>query len=121
MIITTLILLALVAFGIYLSTTDKYDIIGVFVTVIIGFFTFFFHIPCLLLKEYDYNMFMVKRDAFESTLNETRESGRELEAAAILREVSEWNIELAERKYDNTTFFFDQYTDDRIMNIKPIK
>jgi len=124
MIITTLILIGLiglVAFGIYLSTTDRYDILGIFITVIIGFFTLFFHIPALLLKDYDYNIFVVKRDAFESTLNETREMGRDLETAAILREVSEWNVKLAEKKYDNTTLILGQYIDDRIMNIKPIK
>jgi len=121
MIITIVILLALIAFGFYLSTTDRYYILGIFITVIIGFFTFFFHIPALLLNEYDYEKFVIKRDAFESTLNETRKGGRVLEAAAIIREVSEWNIELAERKYNNTTLFLDQYVDDRIMDIKPIK
>lgn len=115
-----IILIVLIAIGAALTKTYDYDFLGVIMCVVFGF-VFVFHTIAWCLSSYEYGLFVEKRNAFEQTLKEARENGNEYETAAIVREVSEWNIDLAERKYDNKTLFFDQYIDDRIEDLEPIK
>lgn len=56
-----------------------------------------------------------------STLNNSRENGNELEVAAIVNNISKWNEELSQTQYENTLFFIDDYIDDRVDSLKPIK
>ena len=119
--ITTIILLALLLLGIYiLRNTYDYEVLGSIIVVIISLMLSF-HIPSLFLKEYDYNMFIKKRNAFEQTLHDARENGNDLENATITKEILDWNVDLARRKYNNTTLLLNQYIDDRIMDLEPIK
>lgn len=71
--------------------------------------------------EHSYNVWVERRTAFELTLNNARETGNQYEVAAIVKEVANWNESLAENKYLNTHWFFDQYIDDRVKDLEPIK
>ena len=124
-ILITVILVTLLAFSIWLISKDEYwdnevALIGI-ILLVTSIFLLGLHIISLSLMSYSYEQFEVKRGAFETTLNNAREVGNKLEAATILRDVAEWNTELASRKYDNTTYVFGMYTDDRIDTLNPIK
>ena len=118
--ITLIIAVLILVAAIFLLRTYDYDLLGLIVIIFDSLFLFF-HIVSLLLLTYDYELFVVKKESFQRTLSESRLNSRELESATILKEVVEWNKDLAERKYNNTTLFFDQYYDDRIMELEPIK
>ena len=81
----------------------------------------FLHSLAYFTANYNYGLFVAERDAFEETLKEARENGSEYEIAAITKDVAEWNRALAELKYSNKTLFFDQYVDDGIELLEPIK
>ena len=118
--ITLIILIVLVGIGIYLTTTLNYEFLGIIMCVIFGIWLLI-HIFGWGLKSYEYGLFVKKRNSFELTLKEARKNGNEYETAAIVKDVAQWNIKLAVYKYDNKTLFFDQYIDDRIELLKPIK
>jgi len=75
----------------------------------------------ILYMPVSFNSWVAKRDAFESTLIESRLNGNELETAAIVGKVAEWNESLAESKVWKETWLLNQYIDDRIYTLKPIK
>ncbi len=124
---TTIIALSVLSLGIFLLMWGRkdYSRMGAEVSgAIMSLFTLIFlliHMISIGLSSYNYHVMVKKRDAFELTLKEARESGNELEAAAIVKEVAEWNVWLANQQYDNTTLFFDPYIDDRIDSLKPIR
>jgi hypothetical protein len=118
--ITLIILIVLVAIGGYLTTKWNYEVLGIIMCVIFGLWLII-HSFCWGLVSYEYGLFVEKRNAFEYTLQVARENGNEYETAAIVKEVAQWNVKLAEYKYDNNTLYFDQYIDDRIEFLEPIK
>lgn len=79
------------------------------------------HTICFLTVSYQFNKLIVKRESFVNSLEESRKNGRELESATILKEISDFNQELASDKYDNKIWFLGQYIDDRIETVQPIK
>jgi hypothetical protein len=118
---TFAILLILVLAGIYLATkTYDYDFLGIVIAVFAGVFLII-HTVAWSLASYDYNVFVVKRQAFVDTLKEARTNGSEIELAAIIKDISEWNQKLAEYKYVDSIFLLDDYVDDRINDLEPIK
>jgi len=117
---TTIILLVLLGIGILLLRHDDYDILGAVITTPVTIMLIL-HVICVLLAPYSYNVFVEKRNAFEQTLKDARQNGSDLERAAIIQNVSKWNIRLAEHKYNNTTFILSPYIDNRIMDLDPIK
>tara|TARA_R110002124_G_C8568792_1_gene481146 strand:- start:66 stop:428 length:363 start_codon:yes stop_codon:yes gene_type:complete len=119
--ITLIILTVLTGIGIYLITKGwDYEVLGGIMTTIFGLWLII-HTISILTVSYEYEMFVVKREAFEKTLNDSRKNGNDFETAAIVKEVAEWNVKLAEYKYDNTTLYFDQFIDDRIDTLEPIE
>lgn len=119
--ITLIILITLVAIGVIIAQRSyNYDTVGIFLAGLSGS-CLIIHILLISVKSYDYEMFVVKRNAFSETLKSARESGREYETAAIVSEISSINIKLASLKYDNKTIFLDQYIDDRFDLLEPIK
>lgn len=80
-----------------------------------------FHLLSWCTTGYAYEKFVQERNAFEQTLNNARNSGNQYETAAIVKDVAEWNQQLAVYKYKNNHWFFDQYIDDRIETLEPIK
>ena len=119
--ITLIILVALVAIGWVVSVKSyDYEVIGTIVAVLSGIYLLV-HLACIGLSSYDYEMFVVKRNAFSETLKSARENGNEYETAAIVKEVANFNTELASTKYNNKTIFLDQYIDDRFDSLTPIK
>lgn len=117
---TLVILIILIVIGIFLMRSCDYDFHGFMMCLVFGFWLVM-HLIAWSLSSYEYGLFLEKRNAFEQTLNEARKNGNEYETAAIVKEVAEWNQKLAEIKYDNKTLFYDQYIDDRIEMVKPIK
>jgi hypothetical protein len=109
----------LVAIGFFLYHFD-YDILGIFVIGIFGFYLLI-HITGLIAAPYEYNKFVRKRQAFVETLAEARNNNRQIELAAIAKDISSWNEELAESKYDRELFFLKDYVDSRVDSLKPIK
>lgn len=79
------------------------------------------HVIAWSLASYDYNIFVTKRQAFIQTLNEARKNNNQIELASLTTKVSEWNQDLAERKYDRTTFLLKHYIDKRFESLHPIK
>lgn len=118
--IALIISLIILGIGTYLFRTRNYDTLGVIIIIFTSMFLVF-HVALISFKSYDFELYMARRDSFERTLNESRKSGRELEAAAMLMQVSQWNETLSVRKFNNTNLFLGQYNDNRIMDIKPIK
>jgi len=119
--ITLIILIILTSIGIYLTIKCwDYEVLGAFMSTVFGLWLLI-HSICLLTVSYGFEMFVVKRTAFAKTLNDSRKNGNDYETAAIVKEVAEWNVKLAEYKYDNTTLYFDQFIDDRIDTLEPIE
>ena len=125
--ITGIILLVLAVLFIYLGNLldSKYDYIGTsmgFIILGIIFSVWFVgHVVAILATSYNYNQLVVKRESFVLSLEESRKNGRELESASILREVVQFNQELASEKYNNKIWFLGQYIDDRIETLEPIR
>jgi transposase len=117
---TLIILIVLIAIGGYLTTKWDYYVLGTIMCLIFGLWLLL-HSIAFFTVEYRYGLFVEKRNAFEQTLNEARKNGNEYETAAIVKEVAQWNQMFAEYKYKNKTIFFDQYIDDRIESLEPIK
>ena len=119
--IIAIILSLLTGFGIYLCIKSyDYEFTGLTLTAVFGLYLII-HLLAWSLASYDYNIFVEKRNAFEKTLETVRSNGRELEAAAITKEISEWNQKLASRKYSNKIFLLSDYIDDRIESLEPIE
>lgn len=118
--ITLIILIVLVAIGGYLTTKWDYELLGIIMCVIFGLWLII-HSFAWGLVSYEYGLFVEKRNAFEHTLQVARENGNEYETAAIVKEVAQWNVKLAEYKYDNKTMYFDQYINDSVELLEPIK
>lgn len=118
--ITFIILIALVSLGVYLISKFEYEPYGVILLIVSGVWLII-HSICFGTSTYEYEQFITQRDAFEATLNSSRNSGNSYETAAIVSDVSEWNIKLSEMKYDNKTLMLGQYVDDRIELLEPIK
>ena len=74
-----------------------------------------------MVASYDYNVFVAKRNAFVETLAEARKNNNPIELAAITKDVSEWNQQLAASKYNLTVFMIKDYTDKRVADLKPIR
>lgn len=118
--LTLIILIVLVAIGGYLTTKWDYEGWGIIMCVIFGILLVI-HSFAWGLASYNYELFLQKRNAFEQTLKVAREKGNEYETAAIVKEVAQWNVQLASDKYTNKTLFFDQYVDDRVESLEPIE
>jgi uncharacterized membrane protein len=118
--LTSIILILLVVLGIYSLRSYTYEVFGMIAVPIFGLYLMV-HILCCLIKSYEYELFVEERNAFEQTLNESRKSNNLYESAAIVKQVAEWNQELAKMKYNNKTILFYQYVDDRCELLEPIK
>lgn len=118
-IIVLIILVLFLVVGIRLMHLE-WGFLGVLLTSI-GTLGLIFHLLILSLKVYTYEQFVVQRESFEQTLHESRINGRELESAAIIKDVAEWNRVLASVQYDSKTFFLSQYIDKRFDTLEPIK
>ena len=118
--ITLIILIVLVAIGGCLTTKWDSELSGIIMCLIFGLWLIT-HSFAWGLVSYEYGLFVEKRNAFEQTLQVARENGNEYETAAIVKGVAKWNVKLAEAKYDNKTMYFDQYIDDRVDLLEPIK
>lgn len=121
--ITIAITVALIILGIFLMIRYDFEVWSV-AGVIVAFASAMYligHLVVWNLVEYDYGMYKTQRESFEQTLQASRESDNPYESAAIVKEVAAWNTQLARLKYKNNTLFWDQYIDDRIEDLEPIK
>jgi hypothetical protein len=118
---TLIILIVIIAVGVKLLNSWDFGMLGGLMAVF-GSILLLIHLLCWgFVSYYDYNQFKTQRNAFEQTLKSARANGNQYETAAIVKEVAEWNIKLASKKYDNTIWVFGQYIDDRIDSLNPIR
>jgi ABC-type bacteriocin/lantibiotic exporter with double-glycine peptidase domain len=113
-----IILLILIIIGIVLFVNNE-----PFGVLLCGFSSVYLltHLFLWGLASYEYNVYVVKRKAFVETLETARGNKSNYELAAISREVSEWNQDLAKAKYQNSIFFLKDYIDDRVEMLQPIR
>ena len=116
----TIILLVVVILGILLFKKGFSNLLT-FMLIVIGSMFLLGSLIASGTSSYNFKKFKIQRDSFEQTLKTARENGNPIETAAIVKEVSNWNIELASAKFDNTIFLLDEYIDDRIESLEPIK
>ncbi len=116
---TFFILIALIVIGRYLTSKLGYKSLELAALILVPYLII--HSIVWGLVSYEYGLFVEKRNSFEQTLKFARANGNKYESAAIVKEVAQWNIELAKYKYNNKTLFLDQYIDDRMESLEPIK
>lgn len=120
-IIVLIVIIGFLALGIIMlhSYSDSVSGSGI-ITILIFGVLLIIHLGLWIPRSYTYKVFEAKRNAFEQTLTEARKNNNPYELAAIVKDISDWNIELARNQYDNKTFLFNMYVDDRIETLKPI-
>lgn len=115
------ILSVLFVLGIFIVRKSyDYEFFGIIISFCSGVYLLI-HILIWSLASYEYNKFVVKRNAFVETLEYARKNESQFELASITREVSEWNQQLASLKYNNNVFLLKDYVDDRISSLEPIR
>lgn len=121
MIVLILCIVAIVI-GIYLIREHYSDFgdLGGFL-FIIGCVVMFINGVVIVLNGYNYNELLIERYSYEDTIEYARKENSYIETSTITPLVLEWNKELANKQFKNTTLFFDWYFDDRIMDIRPLK
>jgi uncharacterized protein YneF (UPF0154 family) len=114
-------LLTLLSIGIYIfKKSYDYDTLG-FIIAVCAEIYLVLHIFFWLLASYEYGVFVAKRQAFVETLNDARKNNNPIELAAITKNVSDWNQQLAVGKYNRTVFMLKDYTDKRVESLQPIR
>lgn len=125
--ITSIILIILIVLCIGLTKLDaiQYSFEDCDTVIMIFKFIFIilllFHILFISTKKYDCDLLIIKRNAIESSLIESRKQKNNLESATITSKIIDFNNDLNEYKYYKSIPFFNKYIDDRINNIKEIK
>ena len=79
------------------------------------------HLFSIVSRYVDYEEIVIKRSVIHNVLVELRKVENNIESAAVLKDIIDFNTSLAKMKYYNKTFLFGQYVDDRIESIEPIK
>lgn len=79
------------------------------------------HLFSIISRYVDYKEIVIRRNAIHSALIESRKVENNIESAAVLKDIIDFNTSLAKMKYYNKTFLLGQYVDDRIESIEPIK
>lgn len=122
LIILLLVVIASVFMVQLFNDTDN-DVLAAisFVIAIIAIIWLAIHVICWSTASYNYRCFVAKRNAFEQTLHDCRATGNQYETATIVKEVSDWNETLAEKKIDLTTFVYGNYEVEEVLTLKPIK
>jgi hypothetical protein len=120
--ITTLILVLLIALFLIVDKLFPNDIrpIGTALAMLCIFYCIP-HIGMTYTRQRDFDKFLIRRNAFEQTIIDIRANGNPHEMVAVVKDIAEWNISLAEYKYQNSLDFFGQYVDDRFEDLNPIK
>ena len=118
--ITLIITLLVPLLGIFMLRSQNYEF-PVALLILISGFWLVVHIIMVSTQNLDYERFLVRRDSLEQTLKSVRENGNPYESAAIVKEIADYNIELAMAKRNNKKAFFGQYIDDRFESLTPIK
>ena len=122
--LTTIILIAIIIISFY--SAGKYAKMPPSRIMFAAFGSMFFvllllHIGRWIGRGEDYRLLLTKRDVITNALYESRKINNNLESAAILKDIIDFNTSLAEYKYYNKAFILGQYVDDRVEDIEPIK
>jgi hypothetical protein len=120
--ILAIILLVLFVVGIWLERrTWDYDVLGALMAVISGILLLC-HALALILHPLEIKSNLIKYEATKVTLQTARENNTDpLERAAIVKQVSQWNEQIASWQYYNSMWFFDQYIPDEVDDVEPIQ
>ena len=72
-------------------------------------------------KSYHYNQIVIERTVIEQTIQNARTNNQIMENATITKTIINWNTKLAKKQYQKTIPLLKDFTDDRILTLKPIK
>jgi len=75
----------------------------------------------LSTKSYHYNQIVIERTVIEQTIQNARTNNQIMENATITKTIINWNTKLAKKQYQKTIPLLKDFTDDRILTLKPIK
>lgn len=101
---------------------DKDVLIAVnIIIIIVAIIWLIIHVICWSAASYNYKCFVARRNALEQTLHDCRATGNQYETATIVKEVSDWNGNLAKKKINLETFVLESYEVEEILTLKPIK
>ena len=120
--IVLLVLVATLAIGFFIHkrSKDEFEFPGVLLMAIGGLLLVIYLI-ILPLNRQDCFAKIVKIEAFQETVSTSRMGNlSEIERAAILSKIAEWNEWIAETKYYNNTIW-DIFIPDEAANLQPIK
>jgi hypothetical protein len=111
--------LCILGFGISLCFYENSEFFGILISVL-TFLFLMIHIPTWLLASHKYERHIVERNSMIESLENARLNKNNLELTSILKDIIEYNKNLAILKYENTGFL-DCYIDDRFIELKSIK
>lgn len=110
----------LILVGYFLEKKDRYFAGGI-ICMAVGSLALFIGLLGLLLNPIEYRAKASQLQAFKETVEFSRTSNvSELERAAILSKIGEWNEWLAETKYYNESIF-GLWIPDEVAQIEPIR
>ena len=118
--ILLLVLIGTFSFGFYLSRELRVELAGELLMIVAGILLL---ISLIILPINRQSCFadIAKIKAFQETVSASRmENLSEIERAAILSKIAEWNEWIAETKYYNNTIW-DIFIPDEAANLQPIK
>lgn len=122
LLILTAVVIVFIIIAVLFDHNDVEFLAGVsMVIAVIALIWLVIHVICWSTASYNYRCFVAKRNAFEQTLHDCRATGNQYETATIVKEVSDWNETLAEKKIDLNTFVYGSYEVEEILTLKPIK
>jgi len=117
--IILIILVIVFGVGILLVRFDVFDILGE-VLSILGGMSLVVALIFVYLSPFMIHANIVRFEATRQTIKMARETGNDLEKAAIQHKIIEYNSWLASKVYWNETIF-DIFIPDEVMQLKPLK
>ena len=116
-------LLAIIFICVFLVKKDYNATLSIssIILAICAFVYIFMHLIMWLTCSYSFDKALLERKELVDILELSRKNKNNLESATIYKSILEFNNTLAVAKYDNTFFFLDDYIDDRIKYVEPIK
>lgn len=121
--INLIILIAIIITGLILPK-DKYYGDRSFLSIcllMIGSVLLASHLVAISLVSIEYNAFKASHEQLKVDLENSRKLNASYEKAAILKEIIHHNQIIVSNQVLNKNWFIDQYIDDRVDELKPIK
>ena len=122
--LTLIVLIVLLIAGIIInSKASELSGLEVFaqILIVISGLLLLIHIIVWPVTHFETNVDIAKIEAFEITIEESRQNVSEFERAAILQDIAEWNEKIVTYQMCNKNWFLDQYIPDSVDDLKLLK